>query len=1003
TGSGWISISRSACLLAIPFSLLLGAGHAFGQTGGGHTWSGAADSDFYNDANWTSGNWPNGNATFGPTGGSNTTVVRSDVDYDYLYGLYFTNTTDANGNYTISGNRSLFLANNVATTTMTSGTLNEVVNNNITRNPDNGYNIGASHDLTLNGVISAGQTLVKNGLGTLTLGGTNTYTTATTVTAGTLEIGGAGSLGSGSYAGTIANSGTFEYNSSANQTLSGVISGTGSVVKGNTGTLTLTGANTYTGATFINEGTLAITNATALGSTVGETTINTNAKLNISGGITTAENITNVGGGGGKITGGTGGGTFTGLITLTNGIDLRGNDLTFSGGVTSTDQGFGINGAGYVIDTVAIDLDSDDSGGAGTFGLTSAGNSKANATELNVGGNDWGLARINFGGYLKLGGDNYMPADAGVEFGWNSVGASSGTLDLNGFDQTVAFLRQTAIFPTVNGDQNITGGGTLTIDTAAGTYDYHGRITDGATATSLVKAGTGTQILSNNTGIASNYTGTTDINGGVLELQSTNGFFGLSSNVHNINNGSTLRFSVNGGNGYILDATDTINFGSSGGGLMDAASGNFVVRGSTITTTGGAENTIQGSFNMDQSGPVTFNVADGTDASDLTVSSTISNQGSILKSGSGTMTLTGANTYTGTSTVNGGVLELNESDNTYHGGAININNGATLRMSNQTGTYLFGNDSFNFGSNGGGTYEIVGGHNHVWSSNNTVTTNGGSENTITGSSINTNSGGSAGTITFNVADGTGASDLTVSSIISNQGSILKSGSGTMKLTANNTYTGTTTVSEGTLIINGDHSAATGAVNVGGGILDATLAGSGTLGGTTTIGANGFLSPGNSPGTQTFDNLTWVNSGTYLWEINADLASGGGEGVDSGWDWIDVTNTFDLSGITTGFNIDITSLTDGNIAGLADGFDNTGKSYLDPYESFTILSFTSLTGTFDASEFNLLTGNFANPKVGWNIDLVGTDLVLNAVFVPEPSSTALLGLGGLALMLRRKRS
>jgi hypothetical protein len=67
------------------------------------------------------------------------------------------------------------------------------------------------------------------------------------------------------------------------------------------------------------------------------------------------------------------------------------------------------------------------------------------------------------------------------------------------------------------------------------------------------------------------------------------------------------------------------------------------------------------------------------------------------------------------------------------------------------------------------------------------------------------------------------------------------------------------------------------------------------------------------------------------------------------------------------------------------------------------SFGTLTGDFDASEFNLLTGNFANSKVGWNIDIVGNDLVLNAVFVPEPSSAALLGLGGLALMLRRKRS
>ena len=176
--------------------------------------------------------------------------------------------------------------------------------------------------------------------------------------------------------------------------------------------------------------------------------------------------------------------------------------------------------------------------------------------------------------------------------------------------------------------------------------------------------------------------------------------------------------------------------------------------------------------------------------------------------------------------------------------------------------------------------------------------------------------------------------------------------------------GSVTVNEGTLIINGDATGTTGAWTVNAG---ATLTGSGSLGGTATIGDGATLSPGNSPGTQTFDNLTWVNGGTYLWEINADLASGGGEGVDSGWDWIDVTNTFDLSGITTGFNIDITSLTTGNIAGLADGFDYSGKSYLDPYESFTILSFGSLTGDFDASEFNLLTGNFANPKVDWSLE------------------------------------
>jgi len=89
--------------------------------------------------------------------------------------------------------------------------------------------------------------------------GQNTYLSNTTVSAGaTLVIGGAGFLGGGAYANTILNNGTFIYNSSAAQTLSGVISGSGVLMQNGSGTLTLSGVNTYTNTTAINGGTLAL-------------------------------------------------------------------------------------------------------------------------------------------------------------------------------------------------------------------------------------------------------------------------------------------------------------------------------------------------------------------------------------------------------------------------------------------------------------------------------------------------------------------------------------------------------------------------------------------------------------------------------------------------------------------------------------------------------------------------------------------------------------------------
>jgi fibronectin-binding autotransporter adhesin len=165
-----------------------------------------------------------------------------------------------------------------ASITLNGGTLQSTAG--LTLSANRGITLGASHGtidassgtLTYGGIIAGSGGLTKSGSGTLTLSGANTYTGGTTVSAGTLTLGASDRLANNG-ALTISSSATFNLNghnetigslagagnvtlgaanliageANTSTTYSGVISGTGGLTKRGTGTLILSGNNTYSG------------------------------------------------------------------------------------------------------------------------------------------------------------------------------------------------------------------------------------------------------------------------------------------------------------------------------------------------------------------------------------------------------------------------------------------------------------------------------------------------------------------------------------------------------------------------------------------------------------------------------------------------------------------------------------------------------------------------------------------------------------------------------------
>jgi len=508
----------------------------------------------------------------------------------------------------------------------------------------------------------------------------------------------------------------------------------------------------------------------------------------------------------------------------------------------------------------------------------------------------------------------------------------------------------------------------------------------------FVKTNSGTLTIS---GTAHGHTGRTILGGGVVVIPSiANG--GSPSPIGAANNASS-NLVFHGGTLRYTGATASTDHGmtfNSGGATLDVNSGSATLTligsltgGGSLTKTGAGTLKIAAGGNNYSGGTI---VRQGT----LSLGAAVANTSGL---GAGSVTLT-----------NGALLNFfaSDSDDTSAGGPFNnalivpTNTTASLRLPFRItiNSTLTGGGTFNVRVNGV-RGEIYGNWSAFTGQINATSQSGVSEFRCNNSAgypnarINLASGCAmlnriGGTPTISIGELSGASGSalpatggsnglgvnwsigglnttsTFAGSISNNVGVIKIGTGTLTLSGANSHSGQTTVNGGTLLINGNSSAASGAVTVG---ASGTLGGYGIVGGATTV--NGRLSPGTSIGSLSFSNsLTLAASSTTFIEISKSPKTN---------DSFTVRGNLALNG----------TLIVTNLAGtLAAG------------DTFKIFNATSVSSNFTAMNLPPLAAG-----LGWNRLTVATNGTLSVVVVPQPqigsaavSGTNLLlsGSGGL---------
>jgi autotransporter-associated beta strand protein len=539
---------------------------------------------------------------------------------------------------------------------------------------------------------------------------------------------------------------------------------------------------------------------------------------------------------------------------------------------------------------------------------------------------------------------------------------SDGLLDLNGKNETIDALNGAA------GSSITLGIGTLTVGannenifTYAGTSSGTGGLT---------KAGSGILILSG----ANAYTGDTTIKAGELFLTSSGSLaaastirlgdtainspsamftFGSTSGGVTLTNPLIVQASASGTEGTrtLLGLAENGATNTYAGNItmnteltvQSAAAGSTVANGPGILLFQGGtidvkDNTFIVNSNLRGNNADTYSIQ-GTVVVNEVLGSSLATGGGVLKEGSGTLILQGTNnTYTGTD-------------------PGNLNNAAGTRIGLGI-LAIYGDGSLGLAPTNAA--------NNVYFVAPTTATNGDS----IAPTLRADAGGItlAPTRNVNIASGvTGQIDsngntFTVAGVINGGGNLAKIGPGTLVLTGNNTYTGTTTVNSGTLLVNGDQSAATGAVTVNNN--GTTLGGNGIIGGSVTVNSGANLAPGNSnsTGILTTGAVTLQSGSNFVLELNNTTPG-------SGYDQLVVNGSVTL-------NL-------GNIVVMAGGGLNVGDKFfvvvndgVDP----VVGAFAQGATVTSGSDTFLI--NYLDDSGGGT---AGNDISLTLTAIPEPST------------------